>query len=118
MKFALILGILILVVFGIDKLDEGLLGHCLKCKTGNFEQSKCSGKKNQNSTQPKQIKTNESKRRRNLGKYLFDNIESFSILVGSILFVLNIPEQHKRSQYEAWQVINSAKGQKGSGGRV
>ncbi len=49
---------------------------------------------------------------------LFDNIEALSIIAGLIAFASDVPNQQKKSQYEAWQVINSAQGQKGSGGRI
>ena len=99
-KFLLILGILILVVAGIDILDEVPLGDLLKCKTGNISESECCKKNNPNPEQcpltPKIDGNNTSRKSnksRNLGKHLFDDIESLSILAGLILFVVNIPEQ-------------------------
>ncbi|AFY70997.1 pentapeptide repeat protein [Thalassoporum mexicanum PCC 7367] len=53
-----------------------------------------------------------------LDSRLFDQIEAISILAGLIVFAVGIPAQKKRSHYEAWQVINSAQGQGGSGGRI
>jgi uncharacterized protein YjbI with pentapeptide repeats len=53
-----------------------------------------------------------------LDSRLFDHVEAVSILAGLIVFAVGIPEQKKRSHYEAWQVINSAQGQGGSGGRI
>jgi uncharacterized protein YjbI with pentapeptide repeats len=53
-----------------------------------------------------------------LDSRLFDHVEALSILAGLIVFAVGIPEQKKRSHYEAWQVINSAQGQGGSGGRI
>ncbi len=53
-----------------------------------------------------------------LDSQLLDKIESLSILAGLLVFALEIPEQRKRANYEAWQVINSAQQQGGSGGRL
>ena len=118
-KFLSILFFLTLIVVGIDKLDESPLGCEFKKYIGGDKELKCWEKNNQNSEQSQQKKTvNNDNTSKKPEKHLFEDIESLSILAGLILFVLNIPEQQKRSQYEAWQVINSAKGQKGSGGRI
>ena len=47
----------------------------------------------------------------------YQRIESLSILAGVIVILASSSEQRKRSNYEAWQVINSATNQRGSGGR-
>ena len=49
---------------------------------------------------------------------LFGNAESIAIGSAAVVFFLEIPERKKRNQYEAWQIINSALGQTGNGGRV
>jgi uncharacterized protein YjbI with pentapeptide repeats len=43
---------------------------------------------------------------------------SFSILIGVILYFLDAPERTKTKHYQAWQVINTAQGKGGSGGRA
>ncbi|MEO1430683.1 MAG: pentapeptide repeat-containing protein [Cyanobacteria bacterium J06632_19] len=50
--------------------------------------------------------------------FLIDNIEGIGIVAGLLAFILNLPEQQKKSHYEAWQVINSGQSQRGSGGRI
>lgn len=45
-------------------------------------------------------------------------LESLSILAIVILFFKEAPDRKKRDQYEAWRVINSAYGQRTSGGRI
>lgn len=45
-------------------------------------------------------------------------LESLSILAAVILFFKEAPARRKREQYEAWRVINSAYGQRTSGGRI
>lgn len=48
-----------------------------------------------------------------------DKVESISIISGVIIFLfVQGKERRKQEQYEAWQVINSAHGQSGSGGRI
>lgn len=48
-----------------------------------------------------------------------DKIESISIISGVIIFLfVQGEERRKQEQYEAWQVVNSAHGQSGSGGRI
>jgi len=49
---------------------------------------------------------------------LVDNLEAIAIASAGIIFILEIPDRRKRDHYEAWQVINSARGQSGSGGRI
>lgn len=49
---------------------------------------------------------------------LFKNAESIAIISAGFIFILEISERQKRDQYEAWQVINSAISQSGSGGRI
>lgn len=49
---------------------------------------------------------------------LFERVEAISILFALGFFIANIDTQGKRSNYEAWQVINSAQGQGGNGGRI
>ena len=51
-------------------------------------------------------------------KVLFDNAEPIAIAAAAAVFILEIPDRRKAEQYEAWQVINSAMGQTGSGGRI
>lgn len=51
-------------------------------------------------------------------RQLFEDAESIAIASASVIFFLEIPDRKKREQYEAWQVINSAQGQTGSGGRI
>ena len=50
--------------------------------------------------------------------FFIDNIEGISIVAGLIAFIFNLPEQQKKSQYEAWQVIFSAEKGKENGGRI
>jgi uncharacterized protein YjbI with pentapeptide repeats len=49
---------------------------------------------------------------------IFDNLESIALGSAGIIFVLEAVDRQKRDHYEAWQVINSAQGQPGSGGRI
>jgi hypothetical protein len=52
---------------------------------------------------------------------LFDLLEycgSLSILIAVIFYFLDAPERTKLKHYQAWQVINSAQGKGGSGGRI
>lgn len=53
-----------------------------------------------------------------LAALLFDNAEVIAITSAGIVFLLEGRDRKKRDHYEAWQVINSAKGQGGSGGRI
>ena len=49
---------------------------------------------------------------------LFSNAEPIAISSAAFVFILEIPDRKKRDHYEAWQVVNSAIGQTGSGGRI
>jgi hypothetical protein len=52
---------------------------------------------------------------------LFDLLEycgSLSILIAVIFYFLDAPQRTKMKHYQAWQVINSAQGKGGSGGRI
>lgn len=49
---------------------------------------------------------------------LFEKAESIAIVSTAIMFFLEINDRRKRDHYEAWQVINSAAKQSGSGGRI
>ena len=45
-------------------------------------------------------------------------VAGMSVFVGVIWYFYEIPEREKQKQYQAWQVINSAQGKGGSGGRI
>lgn len=49
---------------------------------------------------------------------LFEKSDSIAITTAAFIFFLEIPERRKREHSEAWQVINSAQGQGGNGGRI
>ena len=49
---------------------------------------------------------------------VFDNLDSIALASAGIIFLLEIKDRQNRDHYEAWQVINSAQGQTGSGGRI
>jgi len=49
---------------------------------------------------------------------LLEYCGSFSILVAVIFYFLDAPERTKTRHYQAWQVINTAQGKGGSGGRT
>jgi len=49
---------------------------------------------------------------------IFDNLEPIALGSAGIIFLLETQDRRKRDHYEAWQVINSALGQTGSGGRI
>ena len=51
-------------------------------------------------------------------KTTFNNAESIALVSAGIIFLLETGDRQKRNQYEAWQVINSAQSQTGSGGRI
>jgi uncharacterized protein YjbI with pentapeptide repeats len=53
-----------------------------------------------------------------IARLLFEDAESISIITAAIVFLLEISSRRKKDHYEAWQVINSAQGKSGSGGRV
>ena len=42
----------------------------------------------------------------------------FTVLVAVIIYFMEAPDRRKQKHYQAWQVINTAQGQTGSGGRV
>jgi hypothetical protein len=41
-----------------------------------------------------------------------------TVLIAVVFYFVEAPEQRKQAHYEAWQLINSAQGQTGSGGRI
>ena len=47
-----------------------------------------------------------------------DSLETIAIASAGVVFILEIPDRQRRDHYEAWQVINSAREQSGSGGRI
>ncbi|GAB4244659.1 MAG: hypothetical protein Kow0049_34560 [Stanieria sp.] len=49
---------------------------------------------------------------------LLNVVESFSILVAVLLFVLETPDRNKQAHYEAWKVIDSAHGLRTSYARL
>jgi uncharacterized protein YjbI with pentapeptide repeats len=49
---------------------------------------------------------------------LLEYCGSFSILVAVIFYFIDAPERTKSKHYQAWQVINTAQGKGGSGGRI
>jgi hypothetical protein len=49
---------------------------------------------------------------------LLEYCGSFSILIAAIFYFVEAPERRKTKHYQAWQVINTAQGQGGSGGRI
>ncbi|QHG21079.1 pentapeptide repeat-containing protein [Nostoc sp. ATCC 53789] len=56
-----------------------------------------------------------------LKKALFKVVESgilITIIIGLINYIRESPIRQKQAHYQAWQVINSALGQQGSGGRI
>lgn len=53
-----------------------------------------------------------------LAQVLFKHIEAIAIASAAAVFLLESSDRKKREQYEAWQVVNSAQGQSGSGGRI
>jgi hypothetical protein len=48
---------------------------------------------------------------------LLEYCGSFSILFAVVLYFVEAPQRQKMKHYEAWQVINSAQGKGGNGGR-
>jgi uncharacterized protein YjbI with pentapeptide repeats len=65
------------------------------------------------------IEKYQGKQEINLKDYIkFRNLEQLAILTGLGIYFLETPNRRKRTQYEAWQVITSAQGQGGSGGRI
>lgn len=57
-----------------------------------------------------------------LGKWpvveLLEYVGSFSILFAAIIYFLGAPDRLKQKHYQAWQVINTAAGKGGNGGRI
>jgi hypothetical protein len=49
---------------------------------------------------------------------LCEYVGTLSILVGVISYIVESPERTKVKHYQAWQVINTAQGKGGSGGRI
>jgi hypothetical protein len=52
---------------------------------------------------------------------LFEVLEylgSLSILIAVIFYFLDAPDRQKQKHYQAWQVINTAQGKGGAGGRI
>lgn len=57
-----------------------------------------------------------------LGKWpvveLLEYLGSFSIVFAAIIYFLGAPDRLKQKHYQAWQVINTAEGKGGNGGRI
>ncbi len=57
-----------------------------------------------------------------LGKWpmveLLEYLGSFSILFAAIFYFCGAPDRMKQKHYQAWQVINTAQGKGGNGGRI
>ena len=57
-----------------------------------------------------------------LGKWpvveLLEYLGSFSILFAAIVYFADAPNRLKQKHYQAWQVINTAEGKGGNGGRI
>jgi len=49
---------------------------------------------------------------------VLDYVGSFSILIAVIFYFAGAGDRLKQKHYQAWQVINTAQGQRGSGGRI
>ncbi|HEX3356180.1 MAG TPA: pentapeptide repeat-containing protein [Tepidisphaeraceae bacterium] len=49
---------------------------------------------------------------------LLEHLGRFSLLIAVIFYFIEAPERTKMKHYQAWQVINSAQGKGGSGGRI
>jgi Pentapeptide repeats (8 copies) len=49
---------------------------------------------------------------------VLEYVETFSLLVVVVFYFLEGPNRIKQKHYQAWQVINTAQGKGGSGGRV
>jgi hypothetical protein len=49
---------------------------------------------------------------------LLEYLGSFSILFATIFYFAGAPDRLKQKHYQAWQVINSAQGKGGNGGRI
>ena len=60
----------------------------------------------------------DSEAQNNIPEIIFDNLESIALGTAGIIFILEAQDRRKKDHYEAWQVVNSAQGQPGSGGRI
>jgi hypothetical protein len=49
---------------------------------------------------------------------LLEYLGSFSILFAAIVYFIGAPDRLKQKHYQAWQVINTAEGKGGNGGRI
>src|SRR6476660_5967717 len=49
---------------------------------------------------------------------LLEYLGTFSILIAVIVYFVEAPQRRKTKHYQAWQVINTAQGKGGSGGRI
>src|ERR1700761_5141492 len=49
---------------------------------------------------------------------LLEYLGSFSILFAAIFYFMGAPTRLKQKHYQAWQVINTAEGRGGNGGRI
>ena len=49
---------------------------------------------------------------------VLEYLGSFSVLIAVIFYFKEAPDRLKQKHYEAWQVINTAQGKGGSGGRI
>ncbi len=49
---------------------------------------------------------------------VLEYLGSFSVLIAVILYFKEAPDRIKQKHYQAWQVINTAQGKGGSGGRI
>jgi len=49
---------------------------------------------------------------------LLEYLGSFSIIFAAIVYFLGAPDRLKQKHYQAWQVINTAAGKGGNGGRI
>jgi len=49
---------------------------------------------------------------------LLEHLGSCSLLIGLVVYMWEAPERVKTRHYQAWQVINTAQGKGGSGGRI
>lgn len=49
---------------------------------------------------------------------LLETCSSFTLLIGLIFYFAEAPERTKARHYQAWQVINTAQGKGGNGGRI
>jgi BTB/POZ domain-containing protein KCTD9 len=43
---------------------------------------------------------------------------AITAIVGLVNYIIEVPKRQKQSHYQAWQIINSAVGQQGNGGRI